>query len=300
MFRFLTAIVFLLSSMTVAGQSPDLFRIFYFNPYVFNAAYCGNSDYTEIELIHRQQWMNFNNGPAASGFVFQYPTQKRLSLGLNFFIQEAVALRTSSIMASFAYRVPLSANQFLNFGVSLGGGLNKLDLEDSDYSNDPTILQAAGNSWYADGNFGILYTLNKLKIGIALTQLFGHSYFRRSTLNDIRFSQLKNQLYSLQYKFSLGSNVEAEPGFLYHLRRDNQNSWELFTVFHFYKKITFGGSYHNTQGPALLFGATIKQKVCFSYNYEFTPVSDDFASVSSHEFHLSVRLGKQKRIDEKM
>src|SRR5688572_33340324 len=117
MFRFLTATVFLFSSMRVAGQSPDLFRLFYFNPYIFNAAYCGNSDYAEIELIHRQQWMNFNSAPAASGFVFQYPTQKRVSLGLNFFTQEAVALRTSSIMASFAYRVPLSANQFLNFEI---------------------------------------------------------------------------------------------------------------------------------------------------------------------------------------
>lgn len=288
--------IFLFCSMTAFGQSADLYRQFYFNPYSFNAAYCGQGAYTEIELTHRQQWLNFNNAPVASGFTFQYPTEKRVAVGLNFITQEAVALRNAALMLSVAYYVPLSDHQFLGFGLSLGGGLNSLDLEDADYSNDPTILEAAGNSWYADGNFGILYSLYKLKIGIALTRLFEHSYFGGRAFNENQFSQLKNQLYSIHYRFSMSSNVEIEPYFLYRLNSDNQNSWEFATVFHFYDKVALGGSYHDTQGGALLLGLIIKEKVRFSYNYEFPPVKDDFRSVSSHEFHLSFRFGKRKEI----
>src|SRR3990170_7705566 len=124
-FKYLLPFV-LFFSTTAFAQNPDLFRQFYFNPYLFNAAYCGSGGYTEIELIHRQQWMNVNNAPSASAFIFQYSTQKRLSLGLNYFSQEAVGLRTSSLMTTIAYRIPLSTYQYLSFGLSLGGGLNRL------------------------------------------------------------------------------------------------------------------------------------------------------------------------------
>jgi type IX secretion system PorP/SprF family membrane protein len=286
-------------NMAAFAQNPDLFRPFYFNPYVFNAAYCGSGGYTEIELVHRQQWVNVNNAPSASAFIFQYPTQKRLSLGLNYVGQEAVGLRTSSLMTSAAYRIPLSTYQYLSFGLSLGVGVNRLDLDNADYSNDPTILQAAGNTGYADGNLGVVYTLNQLKIGFALTRLFGHSYFRRGTLGNTRFTQLKNQLYSIRYKFSLARGIAIEPYFLYRLSHDYQNTWEASTVFHLYEKFAVGGSYHNTKGFALLIGMTIKDKIRFSYSYEFPPFDNDFGSVSSHEFHLGMRFGKYKEMDNK-
>lgn len=286
----ITAILF--CSVITSAQN---FRQFYFNPYLFNPAYSGATGYTEIDLIYRKQWLNFNNAPSASGFTLQHPTRKRTAFGLNFLTQEAVSLRYTSVLPSFTYRLPLSSGQTLSFGISAGGGINNLTLDEFDYTNDPTILNAAGNSWYADGNFGILYSVGELQLGFALPKLFGHPYFSRQRLGKNRFSQLKNQLYSIRYKFNVSPGaVSIEPYFLYRLNRDAQNSWEAAALLNLKDKISVGASYHNNQGIAFFLSMTIKEKFRFGYSYELPPSNDAFGFTNSHEFHLSIRLGKQK------
>ncbi|MBA4056328.1 MAG: hypothetical protein C0490_16555, partial [Marivirga sp.] len=181
------------------------------------------------------------------------------------------------------------------FGISAGAGYNSLDLENIDYSNDPAIIGAADNRAYADGNFGVLYSLYGLKVGFALPRLFGQPYVSPQSLQGNRSSQLKNQLYSISYKFdAFQGNVSLEPYFFYRLNRDNQNSWESSLLIHFKEKVWTGASYHNSQGIAFFLGMLIKERLRFGYGYELPPPNNEFVSTSSHEVHLSLRLGKKK------
>src|SRR6478736_9327491 len=146
--KFLLTSLFSFSLLLCFGQNPPVFRQFYFNPYLFNPAYAGISGYTEVYLTHRQQWVNFNDAPVISGFNIQYPTYKRVSFGFNFLTQEVVALRNSTAMLTFAYGIPIASNQSLRFGISGGVGINDLNLDDADYSNDPAVVNAAANKVY--------------------------------------------------------------------------------------------------------------------------------------------------------
>lgn len=293
--RWLLAFVLLCSPLLGAGQNSPAFRQFYFNPFLFNPAYAGIDGFTDVFVFHRQQWLNFNNAPFASGFSIQYPTQRKASFGFSFSNQEVVALRNTSASITFAYRIPISANQFIFFGISGGMGSNNLKIDELDYANDPAIINALDNSIYADGNFGALYTLGRLRIGFSLPRLFGQPNFSPQGLGQIEYSQLRNQLYSASYKFYFGSgNFALEPYFLYRLNRDNQNFWEAASLLYFKDKIWVGGSYHETQGLGFFLGMDFKEKLRFAYSYELPPVSQAFISVSSHELHLQFRLGKKR------
>lgn len=147
----------------VAAQNLPSFRQFYFSPFLFNPAFTGLDGYTEISLIHRQQWINITDAPVSSGFNLQFPTSSRVSLGFNVQTQEAVALRSTTVKGTFAYRVPISTNQLFSFGISAGVGFNSLDFENIDYSNDPAILGAADNRVYADANFAHFIRCTVLK-----------------------------------------------------------------------------------------------------------------------------------------
>jgi len=291
----LSAALLFFFSLQVAGQNAPAFRQFYFNPYLFNAAYVGIDGYSELFVYHRQQWLDFNNAPSASGFNLQYPTQNKAAFGFSFTNQEVVALQNSSMKFTFAYRLPVSANQYFSFGISGGFGMNNLKLDNKDYSNDPTVMAALDNAFYADGDFGALYTLGRLRIGFALPRLFGQQYFSAQDLGTVRYSQFRNQLYSLSYKFYFGAgNFALEPYALYRMNRDLQNFWEASAILYVRDKVWFGGSYNETQGIGFFLGMDIKEKVRFGYSYELPPVSPEFISTSSHEFHLQVRMGKKK------
>jgi type IX secretion system PorP/SprF family membrane protein len=290
----------LLLSLNAGSQNLPTFRQFNLNPFVFNPAFNAIDNYTEFSVIHRQQWLNFNDAPVASGFAAQVAMKSRASLGFIVTTQQTVALRNSLAKAVFAYKIPFSKSQTLSFGLSLGIGYNDIDLDGVDYSNDPTILNAADNKAYGDGSFGLLYSIGELKIGFALPRLFGQPSISPQELGDNVMSQLKNQLYSLSYKIEvIRSTISLEPYFLYRLNRDNQNTWEAATLIYFKDKIWTGASYHSTQGLGFFLGISIKTKFRFGYSYELPPPDDDFISTSSHEIQINLRIGEAKTLIRK-
>jgi len=289
----LLVIVLIVCHWTAEGQNTPAFRQFYFNPYLYNPAFAGTYDFAEVSLFYRQQWLGFNQSPSAGGFSFLYPSQNRVSLGMNFLTQETVALRTTSTQVTFAYRIPITSKQFLFFGLSAVTGYHDLNLDGVNYSNDPTVLSAASNQFYGDANFGLIYQLGGLHFGFALPRLFGQPNFSPQDLVNVRYAQLRNQLYSLKYKFKSG-NFSFEPYALYRINRDLYNWWEGAVIVYFKDKIWMGGSYNNTQGLGFFLGMDFKERLQVGYSYELPAPNSEFISTSSHEVHLKIRMGKKR------
>jgi type IX secretion system PorP/SprF family membrane protein len=281
------------------SQNLPTFRQFNLNPVIFNPAYNAIENFTEVSLIHRQQWLKFEDAPVASGAALQLAMYSRASLGLSIITQESVALRNTLAKTIFAYKIPISKDQEFSFGITFGIGFNDLDLEGVDYSNDPAILNAADNKAYADASFGMLYSLKGLKVGFALPRLFGQPYISPQQLSDNGLSQLLNQLYSLSYKMVLTEVISLEPYALYRLARDFQNSWEAACLVYFKDKIWTGASYHSTQGVGFFLGMSISNKFRFGYSYELPPFDEQFISTSSHELQLNMRVSGKKDLVRK-
>jgi type IX secretion system PorP/SprF family membrane protein len=284
--HFCAIIFFLFFGLATTAQNIPVFRQFFFNPYFFNPAYVGSSGHTEFSLAHRQQWLGFKDAPRGTGFSFQLPTKSRASFGFNFASQNVVLLNNSTSSFSFGYKVPITENQELRFGISFGVGVYRLKLDDYDYSNDPTILSAANNSIYASGNFGILYNFKKLKVGFALPEFFG---IKQVSKYD-KLSPFRNQFYSVSYTFNASENFNIEPYFLYRVTGDLQNFWEVSSVFTYQKKMWAGIAYRENSGLGFLLGARIYNLVGFSYCYELPPVSKTFINTSSHELQINLQL----------
>ncbi len=283
--------VILIQPILGIAQNTPAFRQFYFNPVTFNPAYAGASNQPELYVALRKQWLGFNDAPTYTGINFIYPTSGRVSFAFNAYEQEVVALRNSSAMATFAYRIPIAENQSLFFGLSGGVGFNNLDLGGIDYSNDPTIMNASVNTTYADGNFGLLYERGNLRLGFALPKLFGQKYFAPSQLDNIAFSQLRNQNYSASYKFYTRT-LSIEPWALYRMSRDNANSWDAGATVTFKEIFWLGGAYSDAQGIAAFAGIDVKERFRLGYSYEI-PTSG-FSQTPSHELQLRFRFGKKR------
>ena len=209
--------LFLFIAACCGAQNDPSFRQFYFNPFHFNPAYTGIDGYTDIYFSVRKQWVDFKDAPLVSQFSAQYATRERLSLGFTVSDQEVVALQNTFISAALAYRVPMAKKKSLIFGLSGGVGVSNLDLGDYDYSNDPTVLNAATTSVYGNASFGAVYEWKRLRIGFALPQLFGQQYISPQKLGNRNFAQLQKQNYSANYKFAAGLFF-LEPWLLFRLR----------------------------------------------------------------------------------
>ncbi|RAW01338.1 PorP/SprF family type IX secretion system membrane protein [Pseudochryseolinea flava] len=293
--RFLPIILFTLTAQLCAAQTPAPFRQFFFNPYLFNPGYTGING-TELYLVYRKQWANFNDAPTTFGANFQYASKNRVSLGASIVSDEVVAVRNTSFMGTFGYAVPIADGHGIRFGISGGVGTNTLKLDEGEYDEtDPRIQAAMQNSFYVDGNFGALYVYKGLRVGFALTRLFDVNTFSETSFSEVNFSPLDNRLYSISYRHHFGSGpISIEPYFLYRESTDKLNAWEGASTVYYQDKLWLGASYHETQGLGFFIGTNIKSLIRFSYSYELPPPDKNFISSSSHELHLSLRLGKKR------
>lgn len=278
------------------AQEPVPFRQFYFNPYLFNPSYNASSGFTEISVVYRKQWVNFNDAPTIAGLNVQIPTKSKVSVGFNFISQEVIALRNSTLMATFGYAIPLAENQFLRFGLSGGLGMNNLNLKEGEYDpNDPVIINALQNNYYVDGNFGVSYQLKGLNIGFALPHLFKPPFVSSSEFSADEFSPMDNQLASASYKFRTATGqFSIEPIFIYRNSNNLQlHSFDFGALLHFKEKISLGGTYGTAQGPGFFLGMNLGT-FRFSYSFELPPSNTNFINTNSHEIQLSARLGKKR------
>lgn len=281
------------------GQSPGpFFRQFSFNPYLFNPAYVAINDRPELNIAYRKQWINFQDAPITTGISLQYPTPGRVSLGLNITNDQQALLTNNTFMGTFGYTVPISKGETLRFGLSAGVGTNRLDLTSEGINlNDPAIINAANNNTYVDGNFGVVYTNQGLRVGFALTEIFKSNPFNTESFNKFTLSNLKNRLYSASYKFNVGlmENFALEPYILYRQSEDGlQDAWEAATMVYYKDILWTGASYNQNNGLGLFLGMNVMNKFRFSYSYEFPPFGNEFISSNSHEIHVGIQFGDKK------
>lgn len=293
--------IVLLACVSSAGfsQIPGPFlRQFASNPYMFNPAYVAINDQPEANIFYRKQWLNFKDAPETTGFSLQYPTGGRVIVGANFMSDKQVLLNTTTFMATFGYVVPISEHESIRFGLSGGFGMNKLDLTAEELStNDPAIVNAANNNYYADGNFGVVYTFRGFRLGFALTDIFESDPFSTDSFSEFKLSNLKNRFYSASYRFSLGvmEEFEMEPALLYRQTQDGlQNYWEAATTVYYKDRIWGGASYNQNNGLGLMLGLNVMDKFRFSYSYEFPPFGLELSGASSHELHMGFRFGEKR------
>jgi len=288
-------LVSLLQAQT-PGHRP--YRQFFANPYLFNPAYVGINNQTELNLSYRQQWINFKDAPVITGLNLQIPTNDRVALGFSLTSDKQVLLRNSTFMATFGYQIPIAENQSLRFGLSGGVGMNALDLNAEELNtNDPAVINASNNNFYVDGNVGVVYSHSGLKLGFAFTELFASNSFNHDTFSKFAFSNLRNRLYSMSYRFNVGltENFAIEPYVLYRQSADGlQDAWEAASVVYYKDKIWTGAGYNQNNGLALFLGMNLKDKLSVNYSYEFPPMKSGVAATSAHELHLTLKFGKKK------
>lgn len=288
-------LVSLLQAQT-PGHRP--YRQFFANPYLFNPAYVGINNQTELNLSYRQQWINFKDAPVITGLNLQIPTNDRVALGFSLTSDKQVLLRNSTFMATFGYQIPIAENQSLRFGLSGGVGMNALDLNAEELNtNDPAVINASNNNFYVDGNVGVVYSHSGLKVGFAFTELFASNSFNHDTFSKFAFSNLRNRLYSMSYRFNVGvmENFAVEPYVLYRQSADGlQDAWEAASVVYYKDKIWTGAGYNQNNGLALFLGMNLKDKFRVNYSYEFPPMKSGVAATSAHELHLTLKFGKKK------
>lgn len=284
-------------SITLNAQQNLVYNHYFLNPYLYNPSYIAPNGYSELYMNYRKQWAQFNGAPTTATLNLQLPINYKMGFGLNLYNDQAGVLQTNSAMASFAYQVYLGKSTTelhrLGFGLSAGVTINNINLNKVDDPSDPSLTD--NNSSSVDGQFGINYQYNNLKIGFALPRLFVSHLVSENGFNTPKLDQLNHTISTISYNFKLSQRMAFEPFFLYRTSEGVKGQFEATGVLKLDNLVWGGASYRQNYGPAGFLGFNLKDKLKVGYAYEFAPEQTTGFGNGSHEIQVILRIGKKKR-----
>ncbi|MTI27150.1 PorP/SprF family type IX secretion system membrane protein, partial [Fulvivirga kasyanovii] len=281
-----------LTTISALGQQVPSYNQFFFNPALYNPSFIGQSGYTEANINHRQQWVGIEGAPVTTNVNIQTPLSERLALGLILYSDKLGLLTTYETTAGLSYNINLGPASRLSFGLTAGVGRNEIEFVD----NDPAYANALDKSFYFSGQFGVNFTMNRLTVGFALPQLMESQFAQEENFEEIGLEATKLTFSSVSYKFDIGQKITLEPTVFYQSDEKSIDQLGGLAAITYDNLFWVGGGYREEQGANGFVGFNINEFIKVGYAYEFAPAATSSElSDGTHEFQVSIKLGKNKR-----
>lgn len=286
------AFIFLFSQ--AHAQQPQVYNQFFMNPYMYNPAYAGVEGHAAFFVMYRDQWTNVEGAPQISHASFHVPLQGGLALGGAAFNITQGLLATSAVKASASYLLNIDRTHFLRFGMSLGAGINSVNITEFDSPGDPAFENFLDQSTFFIGDFGVAYHFGHFNVGVSLPNLFSYNPITQKEVSDIKFSPTDNILFKMNYRGHVNDDFAFEPHIIYRYSSVIPHQIEGVMIAHLYHIVWVGAGYRQDAGITGLVGAKIKEKFAVGFAYELGNSNISSELGPTLEINIGYHLGTKK------
>ena len=273
---------------SVNAQLNPLASQYFQNQYLFNPAMAGINPGLNINASIRKQWSSIPGSPFTQAVSADY-LLNRAAFGVNVYNDQSGLIRSTRAVATYAYHIPLGANnQKLSFGLS-AGVLNQrvpLDLVVGD-ENDLSVARYNDRKSYLDGDFGASYTSNNLTIQGALPNL--RTVFNKDNSN---YAVDRSLFFSaVSYRFNLGetiNDVAIEPKVCFRGVKGFDNILDAgANLMLADNQLSLQGMYHTSKNVTLGFGLNKPGYAILAF---YTTETSAISNYTNGDFELSLVL----------
>ena len=174
-------IIFLVAKASQAQQDAQYTEYMY-NTMSINPAYTGTRSAMSIAALHRSQWVGLEGAPQTQTFNIHSPVGKNVGLGLSVTHDEIGPTNETYIDIDYSYRLMLSENRRLSFGLKGGGHfLNVNFAKLNQYIPELTTDDNVRNRFSPNVGIGIYYYSKQSYIGLSIPNLLETNHFYNSS-----------------------------------------------------------------------------------------------------------------------
>jgi type IX secretion system PorP/SprF family membrane protein len=266
-----------------------------YNLFILNPAAAGLNKEITANCHYKKNWLGLSESPELMQLTVDGAFSKnKFGFGINIANEKAGIFSKTYLSAALRYRVKLSANHHLLFGLS-GGFQRQL----SNFSQLKADAPEEFAQWpqqqaatIADAACGIIYNYKKLYVTASANQLPGQNYLYREPVynKDLQYKTIPHFIFSAQNTFILKPDKWA---FMPHVTiRSPQGlpvQIDLVNTIIYKNKILAGIGYRYFYAFYTSFGFCITDKLRLIYSYEYSYGIQNLAK-GGHEIGLSFGL----------
>ncbi|MNK06748.1 hypothetical protein D3C87_246470 [compost metagenome] len=289
--KILALAFFGLGGIEAKAQLSPLGAMYFQNRYLSNPAYAGMDEGLRLDAGIKIQDNKMPGSPRTQFITGSYALTEKAGLGLNVNAEQIGLIKKLRTMASYAYHLPLNAqNDKLSFGLSLGFTDELFAYSDvNGQTSDASIGNFNQRETYVDGDFGVLYQVDKFNIEASLPNI---SNFFREKFQNNNVADLARYYAAVSYQFNLSSSINGlalEPKFAYRAVKGYKDMFDIGTNIKFSdQKLNLFALYHSTQSATFGLGAQATENLFFNFTY--TSATAVLAGETSGSFEVNLRL----------
>ncbi len=291
-----TTIIFIFLFIWISGfaQQDAYFTSYNYNLNSINPAFSmGNRGSLRAGLIHRRQWLGFENAPNTSELFMHYAVSDRNEGAITIQNDNVNGLiNESSIALDYSHNFFVNAYSYFSLGIKasvnlFSADLSSLSLESGDYTTDPSYLDnpkkifpnfGVGAFWYDEDN--------NYYVGISIPNLFSKQYYNVSN-SSYKYKLEHPHIYlTAGTLFEIADDVITRPSFLIRYSNGNPLILDINNMLKFHDKFELGLSYSLGTSVSVLAAIKFKENWKVGYNYSMPTTKLFGAQTGSHEIYL--------------
>jgi type IX secretion system PorP/SprF family membrane protein len=263
------------------------------NSFPNNPAAIENSEYININLMTRNQWLGFGGAPTSqlvtvTGFSENYGS----GFGLIFINDKIGYTKLQNFNLAYSYQMIFDNDLLWSLGLA-GGVFNRsidvsrIDVKDENdimLSNQQTSIVAP------DISFGTELVHPRFSLGASVSHLFSIGSKNGRTMQNYAYFKLNTKIFD---------RLTLSPGVSF-INQKNVNVFEANAMFYWgdpavsyrhQKPLWLGLSYKfEVQDVTAFFGINITRNLSVGYNYEFNLQDIGRNSGGTHEFVMQLKI----------
>jgi type IX secretion system PorP/SprF family membrane protein len=155
------------------AQQDAQYSQYMFNQLALNPAFAGSHELLSNTMMYRRQWTGIQGAPTTGSLSVQMPLKKKkIGVGAEILSDKTGPKTVSSILLSYAYRVPLAKGK-LSFGLRMGMSDYVFDWSKMDYKDKSDLYNSGDRTskFTGTGDFGLYYYTRTFYWGMGVNHL---------------------------------------------------------------------------------------------------------------------------------
>ncbi len=284
----LLAAIYLHGIAAMAQQDP-LYSQYILNPFVINPAYAGMTNNLNASVVYRKQWTGFEGSPTtinANGHISLFAN--KMGAGLMVVSDKIGVTSTNEIYGSYAYRIRVSSDKVLSFG--LQAGIINYKTENSKLTiMDPLdpLFSGVTNETKPSFGAGIILMSDKFFVGISVPRLVR----TKTSAGGFEPTLYTQHLYAMgAYRFTVNERMVFKPSILAKVVSGAPVSVDLNAAIILDAKYTAGLITRNFSTYGIFLQAILNDSFRVGYALEVPTNKSVGTNFLTHEITLGVRL----------
>lgn len=283
--KIILALGLLLAGIMYGQQEPQ-YTQFMYNTISVNPGYAGTRGTTSMFGLHRRQWIGLEGAPTTSQFSIHAPVSYRgHGLGLSIVNDEIGPSTDTYLNASFAYKVQLGNNTWLNMAIMAGGSFlnvnyNKLDI----YDKDDILLTGQLSKFSPNFGAGLYMYSDRWYAGLSVPSILETQFY-----DDIQQSVANERMHfylMAGYVFNLSSELKFKPATIVKAVSGAPIAVDLTANFLIRERLTLGAAYRWDAALSALAGFEVSPGLQIGYAYDHDTHSLGNYNSGSHEIFI--------------